>query len=215
MLEKFVQAALRHRLGNRPFGIVSNNCWGAHIYQSAGLPFQSPFIGLFIAPQDYLELIYDFRSRIASPLRFADESKHDYVNEMRSRQVRPHPIGILGDGLEIQFLHYRSAQDALDKWSRRVSRLPAEDDQLFFKFCDRDGCTVDQLRSFDQSAHVNKVTFVARHQEAIRTGVHIPGGGDFVPDGLSLSRISGKYFDAAQWIATTRGRHSTLKWPRV
>ena len=215
MLNFLARAALKHRLGYRPFTIVSNNCWGAHVYLSAGLPFLTPFIGLFIAPQDYVDLVGDFRAQIRKPIRFKSISRHGYINEMRALQSKPHPIGVLGDGIEIQFLHYETPEEASEKWRRRLSRVADDDSTLFFKFCDRDGCTREQLMAFHQIPHSSKVAFVSRKHVGIESQVVIPGNAGQVPDGLSLSRISGEYFDAAQWISSASGFTSRIKWPRV
>ena len=49
-------ALLRALAADTRFTVVSNNCWGAHIYQALGVPYATPFVGLFIPPADYLEL---------------------------------------------------------------------------------------------------------------------------------------------------------------
>ena len=112
----------------------------------------------------------------------------------------------------MQFLYYRSEAEAVETWNRRVGRLSADESCLFFKFCDRGGCTPEQLAAFDAAPVVHKVCFVSRPSPHLRSAVYIPGGrADQVPDGLHLSRISPKYFDAVDWINGGDGRP---KWWR-
>lgn len=37
----------------REFTIISNNCWGGTVYESYGLPKQSPTVGMFVMPRDF------------------------------------------------------------------------------------------------------------------------------------------------------------------
>ena len=198
---------LRARLlRNRDFTIVSNNCWGAHIYQQLGRSYQTPFIGVFLAPACYVNLVSQFRWHLSRPIRFVSQSRHANINGYRKAQGLRYPIGCLGDDVEIQFLHYESESEAAEKWNRRLSRVSQNDAQLFFKFCDRDGCTPEQLAAFDAAPVVHKVCFVSRPAPHLKSAVWIPNCDEQVPDGLQLSRISPKYFDAADWINGSDGR---------
>lgn len=38
------------KLIDEHFTIISNNCWGGTIYQSYGVKYQTPTIGMFIMP---------------------------------------------------------------------------------------------------------------------------------------------------------------------
>jgi uncharacterized protein (DUF1919 family) len=195
------RSILRARLNSRDFTVVSNNCWGSHIYQQLGRPYQTPFVGLFLAPECYVALVNRFRFYLQQPLRFRTRSRHEYVNAFRDHRKLNYPIGCLGNDIEIQFLHYESEAEAEQKWTRRLDRVNRDDSKLFFKFCDRDGCTTDQLVSFDTSNVANKVCFVARPMKNLQHSIWIPErNSEQVRDGLQLSRLSPKYFDAADWI---------------
>jgi uncharacterized protein (DUF1919 family) len=58
---RFRRQLLRMRVHDPEFTIVSNNCWGAHIYQNLGEPYRTPFVGLFLAPECYLRLLKRLR----------------------------------------------------------------------------------------------------------------------------------------------------------
>lgn len=197
---------LRRYLRNRDFTIVSNNCWGAHIYQKLGIEYRTPFIGLFFAPDCYLRLLSRLRWYLDQPLHFLDSSRHAYVNVIREENGLTYPIGSPGDEIEIQFLHYSSRSEANEKWRRRVARMVEDDNRVFAKFCDRDGCSREQLLAFDRMPLIHKVCFVSRPMPQLAHGIFIPGcDAPYVPNGLILSQISWQYFDAASWINGSDG----------
>ena len=49
------------KLKNKNFTIISNNCWGGMIYESYNLRKDSPTIGLFIMPKDYIKFIKNLK----------------------------------------------------------------------------------------------------------------------------------------------------------
>ena len=57
------------------FTIISNNCVGGLIYKQMGLPYTTPFVGLFILPEDYYRLTKDIRTYLELPIVFDDELK--------------------------------------------------------------------------------------------------------------------------------------------
>jgi uncharacterized protein (DUF1919 family) len=189
-----------------PFTIVSNNCWGAHVYRLLDEPYHTPFIGLFLAPACYVALAQNFRATVRRPLRFQDSSRHAYINALRAEEGLNYPIGVLDHGIEIQFLHYASEAEAREKWSRRVERIVKDDSRLFFKFCERDGCTREDLRAFDALPFSNKVCFVSKPMPVLKSAVWIPESRNGqVPHGGELSEISSKYFDTLRWLKRARG----------
>ena len=199
----------RTRLGARDFCIISNNCWGTHAYLTLRRQFNTPFIALFISPTSYLRLLTDFPQSLFWPLKFKTVSDEGWINRVRAAHHTPWPIGSLGDGIEIQFMHYGSEEEARETWQRRSARVPTEPDRLFFKFCDRDDYTPDQLATFDQLPFRNKVFFTTRKDCPVRCAVRIPWHEDRVPDGLVLSRVSPAYFDGVDWLNGGSGR---VKW---
>lgn len=206
---------LRIRLKRNDFSIVSNNCWGGHIHQKIGNEYRSPFVGLYLAPECYLKLLKSFPASLAAPLTFAETSRHAYVNSARRNKNDHSPIGLLGDGIELHFIHYESEAEARDKWQRRLQRMEKNVDRIFFKFDDRDGCTPEQLREFDLLPFRNKVCFVSRPNLGLKCGVWIPDSTEGqVPDGRVLGMISPHYFDGADWLNGGIGRPRWPAWAR-
>src|SRR6266446_3534248 len=109
---------LRLFVGDTKFTVVSNNCWGAHIYQALRIQYQTPFVGLFILPKTYLELLRRFDHYIRSDLTFTNESRSEALNLWRDRESLGYPIGLLDGRLELHFQHYRDEIEACSKWRR-------------------------------------------------------------------------------------------------
>ena len=67
-LEVFVKRKLRGsfsekqiaKLQNKNFVIISNNCFGGQAYRSLQLPYNTPFVGLFLYGPCYLKLLQNF-----------------------------------------------------------------------------------------------------------------------------------------------------------
>ena len=201
---------IKSRLQKRDFTVVSNNCWGSHIYQRLGVEYQTPFIGLFFEAQSYLKLLSKFRWAIHQEIEFIGESRFPYIEKYRRDIGVNYPIGLIDNEIEIQFLHYSSPQEALGKWQRRVQRISEDDDNLFIKFDDRDECTPEQIQQFDGLPFKNKVCFVSKPYSSLDSTIFYPTLGDGVPDGVTLSQNSYRYFDAVSWI---NGAARPWKWP--
>jgi len=88
MIKKLYFAVLKwwrsQIIKNKQISVVSNNCWGGFMYQSCKLEYQSPFIGLFILPPCYIELLERFDEVMKKPLVLgcrADSLYKDYLQE--------------------------------------------------------------------------------------------------------------------------------------
>lgn len=146
------------RVKNRNITIISNNCWGGFMYQRYNIPFNSPFIGLFLFAPDYIKLLKDFKNLINKDLKFIEFSKSKYYDEIKLNN-HIYPIALLGKDIEIHFLHYDSIEEANIKWRRRCKRINW--DNIIFKFCDRDGCTESHIDEFLSIEFKHKICFVA------------------------------------------------------
>lgn len=193
---------LRYFVGDTNFTIVSNNCWGAHIYHALGMEYQTPFVGLFIPPKSYLDLLRRFDYLIRSELSFTHECREAAVNIWREREGLNYPIGLLGGQVEIHFLHYASEKEARSKWQRRCQRISPDPARWFFKFDDREGATADDIREFCGLPLANKVCFT--HRALSLPTIVIPGEPEDtqVRDGVALARISRYHFNTLRWVST-------------
>ena len=151
---------MRKRLLNHDFSLVSSNCNGACILHDLQVPFNSPFVNLWMKPDEYIKMLQNFRTYMSYELTFIQENGIDY------------PIGLLGD-VRIYFQHYGSEEEAKQKWEERSARLNYEN--LFILFTDRDGCTEQNLIDFDRIPYKNKVVFVHVPNNLIASAAYIRG----------------------------------------
>lgn len=187
------------RLKKVPFAIISNNCWGHELYKSTRREYNTPFIGLFMFPECYLALLRNFDKLINNELKFSSQSK--YFNTLKH-----YPIGILGGDVEIHFLHYKTQEEATEKWNRRCDRLRQalkNNTPLYVKLCDNDGCTKDQLVQFHALDFAYKIS-IGLQQFPSEQHFYVPGlinkqKGTLI-DGAKLFNKRYRYFDITQWI---------------
>src|SRR5690606_37279406 len=97
--KKILNIFFKRHIKNYDFAIVSNNCWGGGFYQALGLPYNTPFIGLYINIPCYIKMLGNMNHYLQQELEFIDNSKYPIKKSN-------YPIGLLGD-IEIHFLHYK------------------------------------------------------------------------------------------------------------
>jgi len=166
-------AKLRKKnLCSSDFTIISNNCWGGFIYQSYGVSYNSPTIGLYFMAEDYIKFISNLEKNINSKLEFISpkDSKH-YDVIKNDKKIGEYPIGKIND-IEIIFLHYSSEEEAYDKWNRRCKRINW--DKLLIKFNDQNGCTKEHLCFFDRLDIKNKICFTSSKKMKLKSTIFIP-----------------------------------------
>ena len=194
-------ALLRALAADTRFTVVSNNCWGAHVYQALGIAYATPFVGLFIPPADYLELVRNLDALVGAELSFVRESRSPSVNEWRARGQIAYPIGLLGGRVEIDFQHYGSEDESRAAWRRRCARINPGPARRFFKFDDREGATAAQIAAFAALPLANKVCFTARRHATPTVLAPAAPAEDHVLDGASLAGVSRRAFNTLRWIS--------------
>lgn len=199
------------RLKNTRFIILSNNCWGYEIYQTLGRQYNTPFVGLFMFPECYIEFLDNFKQCIESHIDFVSKSK--YIHDAASCL---YPIGVINKHIEIHFLHYSSENEALEKWSRRIDRLKIDINSgvdIFIKFCDRDGCTREHLERYNSLPFKNKISIGVKPFNAVnylyQPKLKDPQG-MYTLNGLDLYRKRYHYFDISCWLKNGIVRRSSI-----
>ncbi|MBO4924066.1 MAG: DUF1919 domain-containing protein [Bacteroidales bacterium] len=180
----------RKRLKNRDFSIIASNCIGGSILHDLGLPFNSPFINLWLKPSDFLKFCEKMDYYLSLKLRFTTVVGLQY------------PVGVLGDIL-IFFQHYATETEAEEAWNRRKKRIRL--DNLFVIFTDRDGCTYDDLLRFDRLKIRNKVVFTHVEYKDIVSAFYIPGFEEETSVGHLMCYKNKysckKYYDAFDYVS--------------
>lgn len=195
--EKKYRQKARKRLTNKNFTIISNNCWGGSVYEDLGLSYSSPTIGLFFFSPCYIKFIADLKENLKAPLQFTKVSKYKKGNELL--QNNTYPVGLLNNDIEIHFLHYKSEEEALEKWNRRKQRVNFQN--LFLSFSDSEPCTISQIETFDKFPN-KKVFFAANKWLGIKSLVHLKiyEGKQGIDDLYDNRWHYRKYFNVVNWL---------------
>lgn len=161
LTEKLLLRRIRRLfLHDKTFSIISNNCWGGNIYQYFGLPYKSPFAGLFIFPKDYLKLLGNLKYYMNLKPSYIDPKETVHKKALvNNGTYGKYPIGLLDD-IEIHFLHYNTIETAIEKWERRKNRINY--DNLLVKFCDKDLATADDIIDFCKLDYKKKIVLTAK-----------------------------------------------------
>ncbi|MGJ8697652.1 MAG: DUF1919 domain-containing protein [Verrucomicrobiaceae bacterium] len=188
-----------HRLKDTPFAIITDNCWGFHIYQTLKRPYNTPFVGLYLYPDCYLRLLENFDRLFTHEITFSKESHH-------FDSPPAHPVGKLWDDIEIHFLHYDSVEEAKEKWTRRTERLAAAiagGTPLVYKMCDNWKATPEHFQRFHQLPRVAQNTNISFNYQGFQhpNTLHAIRKGEQL-NGLRLFRKRYQYFNFSEWILT-------------
>jgi len=187
-------------IGNKNFVVISNNCWGAEVYQWYKRPYNSPFIGLFIYGPCYLNLLSNFDYYMNQKLEFISKSKYP-----EPHRTWTYPIAKLDD-IEIHFSHSKSEAIAREKWERRTARMLEEKNMnnYYFKICDRDR-NDEFIEEFHKLPYKNKISYALRDIDSLKIKNHIKMNeknkdGNYVINGKKLYKLTFLYFDLHQWL---------------
>lgn len=156
---------LKKRIKNENFTIISNNCFGSVIYKNLKIQYKSPTCGLFFMPEDYIKFIYNLKKYLdksVEKLSINDSKYSDYLKKIKYDA----PIGKIDD-IEIFFLHYKSFDEAIEKWNRRKSRIVWNN--IIYKFNDQNQCGYSELEAFDKFIADKKICFTAKKYNDINT----------------------------------------------
>lgn len=148
------------RLKNKDFSVISSNCNGAFILHDLGMPFNSPFVNLWIKPDDFVKMLKNLHYYLDCDLQFIEEDHISY------------PVGCLDD-IKIYFQHYSSPEDAKAQWVKRMKRMNF--DNLFILATDRDGCTYQNLIDFDALPYENKIIFTHISYPEFKSAYYLEG----------------------------------------
>lgn len=159
--EKILSKIRYKKLKNKDFTIISNNCFSGGVYRRYNLPYNTPTVGLFIMPKDYIKFLSDLKNYIETDLEFISPENSKYKEYISNKDSRfgKYPIGKLKD-VEIHFLHYKTEEEAYEKWNRRKNRINYK--KCIVKFNDQNNCSKKNIEDFiNLKQYKNKICFVA------------------------------------------------------
>lgn len=177
------------RLKNSDFTIFAQNCIGSVMYHDLGLQFDSPTINLLLPPKDFVRFMKEIHYYLEQPITFQKTDKSS-------------PVGDL-DGLTVHFIHYKTEQEALSSWKKRIERIHW--DKVFVICCD-EGLTYDDMADFDHLPYQNKILFMHKADPSIKCGIYTKDFQDKTDARLlEFCNLFGKryyqrYVDYVKWL---------------
>lgn len=148
----------RKRLTNMTPTLICSNCAGGFIYHWLGLQFRSPFINLFLTPEDFVTALENFDEFIDTPIRELKDSGKNY------------PVGVGAFGIKVYFMHYKSFDEAIAKWNERKNRI--DKNNMGVMLTNYAG-GYDLLKRFDALSYEHKVVFVPKSVEDIKSAFYL------------------------------------------
>lgn len=188
------------------FVIITNNCWGGAVYQWLQRPYNSPFVGIGIKGECYIKLLSNFDYYMNTSIQFTTKSKYP------DRTIN-YPLGIIDD-VEIHFTHYKSEEEAKEKWERRTARMLEEKikNNYFFKICDSWDVDKEMMKKFHQLPFKNKISFTQYDYSDLKLKNHYKinernkKAKDNFPNGVKLFKLTFLYTDIFYWL-----KHKKIK----
>ncbi len=150
----------RMRLRNRNMTVFSSNCNGAYMLHDLGCPFNSPTVNLYFLPDHFLKFVRNPEAYLAAEL---EETQVEDI---------PYPVGQLKD-IQLFFMHYDSFDEAKKAWERRAKRVDLKN--VFLVMTDKNDCTYEQMREFEELPYKNKVIFTHKEYKEFPSSFYIPG----------------------------------------
>ena len=161
--------------------------WGGVISHDYGLRFNSPTVNLMIPAGEFVDLIRDLNQIGGSITKKVDVEK-------------PYPVGLLNNKYTLHFMHYKTFEEAIDTWQRRVSRMDMNDPYIIL--VETASCSYDDLVKFEQLPYKNKIALVHCNYPDIQCSTVIKGfdGKNLHGEILNYKGLFGKrMYDDVDW----------------
>lgn len=201
------QMGNRKRLRNKDFTVLANSCVGAQIYRDLDLRFDTPLVGLYITPEDFIKLLSNPKYWFYQPI----------IEEPLNLGF---PVGILGGEIRIFFRSDKTFKEALEKWNRRLERIHWDNLFIFLNPLEQDFgidpnykthiCSREVVEDFFNLPYKNKVMVTNKKKLVINDNcVFMPKYRFFeyppyigIISCITGRRIFDRYFDVANWLNT-------------
>lgn len=149
------------KIKNKDITILSNNCWAGITYQYLNLRFNSPTIGLYFMAEEYIDFLENLDECITGKIEFISYEQSKYKDYLIERQLKNMIIGKLNNKIEVFFLHYKTIEEAKEKWEKRCKRI--DKNNMIVKFNDQNNCSLELLNRFEKLSFKNKICFTAKN----------------------------------------------------
>jgi len=159
------------------------------------LKFMSPTINLSFDMNDYVKMLENLQWYMNQPILPYDDPRFSY------------PTGMLGD-IEIRFNHYKTFEEAVNKWEERKRRI--DWNNLFILGIDGDNCTYESIRRFNALPYKHKVIFTHKEYPEFESAYYIKGFEQETEVGVLLGFkqqfLVRRYLDDFDYISFLNGR---------
>lgn len=150
----------RMRLKNKTMTVFANNCNGGFMLHDLGCPFNTPTINTGFYPDQYFKFLNNPEKYLSAELEDTQLMDGKFW------------VGKLDD-ITIRVGHYRSFSEAQEAWKRRAKRVKL--DNVYIVMTDKDGCTYEHIKQFDELPYKNKVIFTHVKYPEFASAYYIPG----------------------------------------
>ena len=131
-IEKYKAYRTKKTVDLSEITLISQNCIGGVMYHDCGAKFLSPTVNLFIMPHDFMMFVENAEKYLSGTPIVKDGEKY--------------PMGELSDGIKINFMHYETKEEALEKWEQRKQRINKK--KIFVICIERDGFDEEAFDAF-------------------------------------------------------------------
>lgn len=208
LLERAYRAKLRQAMLREGVSIISNDCWGGQAYKYAGIPYNTPFVGLFMMAPCYISLLSDLQRHLQhSRFEFIPESRYEQANAYRQQKQWMYPIGILNGEMEVHFMHFKTADEALTKWTQRSERVNFGNLAVKFDSA-KDGADPGSVSLFDELPFRKRL--VVSNPDTCTSLDYGICCENWAMDGAKMFRRAHGQMDMLDWLSDGRV-HMTLK----
>ena len=193
---------MRGELENRDFSFLVPNCLGGILLHDLGLRFLSPTVNLMMRQDDFLSFVTNLDAYLSEQLSFLKRPEGECPRAFLS------PAGL--PQILIHFTHYKTEQDASQKWYERAKRL--NKDNLFILIEERDGIGRKELEAFGTLKARGIVAFTCNEYPDLPYCVYLPQyhaagevGNILKKHLLDDSREYEHHFDFVKWFNEADG----------
>lgn len=188
---------MRRQLKNYTPTLLCPNCIGGILFHDLGLKFQSPTVNLMLFQQDCAKFVMNMDYYLAQDFVFYDDPEYDCL------------CAHLGD-ITVHFTHYKTQEEAVQKWKERSQRIDPENTFVFLM--ERDQLTYKQMKQLGNLNVRGLVIFTAHEYPDLPYCLYVP---EYAAEGevgnileksyLDDSRKYEKIFDFVKWFNEADG----------
>ncbi len=135
----------RKDLSNHDFSIISSDCTAGCVCKDLREQMRSPTRNFYFNADGYIKFCQNLEYYLGLPLT-------EDMEPIESKYL----TAMCGD-IRLFLVHYHSLHQAEDEWERRKVRVNFNN--LFFVMNDRNFCSEEHIRAFDELPYKNKICF--------------------------------------------------------